>query len=143
MPHHIVRLIYWYHYSEFNITFSSENCLNITVFDGNRTLILPFKEINGKTISYSFGKINTTFIFKVGFRYLEDIFAEYDITITFVETYIPNTSIPYHPSTGNGKVSKSGLDPYLIELASIFVSAIVIMVIVQIRLKDLFKDILG
>ena len=123
-----------------NITFSAPVKLNITVYNENRTLTTIPSTSSANSTTYTFGEINSTFVLSVSLLNPADLFAQYNITVTYIETYIPIML------TGNGNTgernSNSVLTHYLLELGAIFMIAIVIMMVVQQWLKNRPRDIL-
>ena len=123
-----------------NITISSTTELNVTVYDANRTQVTMSPTVLGGVQIYSFGEINSTFILQVSLLHLENLFAHYNITVFYAETYYP---IVLSSGTHSGGAnSQSQLMHYLTELGVILTLGIVVMMIVQQWVKNRPKDIL-
>ena len=123
-----------------NVTFTSAAKLNVTVYNENGTLTPVTSSSFGNSITYNFGEINSTFVLSVSLLNPADLFTQYNITVTYLETYIPIV-LTGNTNAGGGN-SNSVLTRYLLELGGIFVIAIVIMIVIQEKIKNSPKDLL-
>ena len=123
-----------------NITFSSTANLNISIYDENRVKISFPIITNGTESTVSFGKINSTYILQVSLMHPDDLMARYNVTVVFVETYIP--IVLSGNGNSGGSNSQSQLTHYLTELGLILVIGIVVMMVIQLWVKNRPKDIL-
>ena len=122
---------------QLNVTFNASVKLNVTVYNYNGTVSSITPDMVGNTTTFDFGDINSTIIFSVSLFNPQDLATSYHITVTYIDDYVPLILTSKTHSEGN---SSSRSPRYLIELGLIFVAAIVIMIIIQQKIKNRPKN---
>ena len=128
---------------ELNITFKTPVKLNITLYYANRTKLPIIPTVDSNDTTFDFGDINSTVIFSVALFNPQELYTSYIIHIRYLnDNPITRSGSSTTTSTENSKSgsSESGNSKNLVELGVIFGIGIIIMIIIQYRIKHKPKD---